>query len=418
MCRQEITGQDGSATVEMPLLVLPGDATLSVFFGGSPEYQASFASANLTVSKQSTSISLQPVSASKFRTDDVLLAATLEDATGRRLGEFTVFFLVSGSGTEYCAPVITDYLGQAVFKNTSPSLPVGDYTVDVYFMGTHTLCGQQVAIEDQRYEPSSAGGTLSILNRNPVAENDAYSVNQDEILTIDAPGILSNDSDPDGDPLTVSAVNGNSGDVAQQITLASGALLTVSPDGGFVYDPNGQFKDLLEGQTASDSYEYTVADGQGGAATATVMITVAGTNHLPDCSGADSSIGDWIWPPNNTTLVPVNVVGVTDPDGDPITITITAIWQDEPVGNDSNSPDGFGIGTDTAQVRAERDGSGDGRVYHIYFMADDGQGGNCSVSRLSAVVKNGVMVGVSDNQAGGIEAIDGGPLYDSTVQSK
>jgi VCBS repeat-containing protein len=421
MCRQEITGQDGNATVEMPLLVLPGDNTLSVFFGGSPEYQASFASADLSVSEQSTSITLEPSSASKFRTDDVLLTATLEDGTGRLLSEFTIFFMISGDGTEYCAPVITDYLGRAVLKNADPSLAVGDYTVDAYFLGKHTLCGQQVTIDDQRYKPISASGTLAILNRNPVAADDSYSVNQNEILTIDAPGILSNDSDPDGDPLAVSAVNGNSEDVARQITLASGALLTVSPDGGFTYDPNGQFKYLLEGQTALDSFEYTVTDGQGGAAMATVTITVAGTNLPPDCSGARSSIqgepDEWIWPPNNNILWPVNVIGVTDPDGDPITITITAIWQDEPVGTDFY-PDGMGIGSDTAQVRAERDGEGDGRVYHIYFTASDGNGGTCSVDYQPDQIHGGVRVGVSDNQGGGLNPIDQGPLYDSTVQSK
>jgi len=42
------------------------------------------------------------------------------------------------------------------------------------------------------------------------------------------------------------------------------------------------------------------------------------------------------------------------------------------------TPDGGGVGTATALVRAERDGSGDGRVYHIRFTAADGQGGRCS----------------------------------------
>jgi hypothetical protein len=104
--------------------------------------------------------------------------------------------------------------------------------------------------------------------------------------------------------------------------------------------------------------------------------------------------------------VPINILGVTDADGDPVTITITSIYQDEPVGTGPASPDGFGVGSSTAVVRAERDGTGDGRVYHIYFTASDGNGGTC---------KGEVRVGVSDNQGQGLDPIDGGPLYDSTV---
>jgi hypothetical protein len=127
-------------------------------------------------------------------------------------------------------------------------------------------------------------------------------------------------------------------------------------------------------------------------------------NAPPNCDKAYPSIM-YIWPPN-TDLVSVNVLGVVDPDGDPVTITITAIYQDEPVGTDSASPDGFGVGTSTAIVRSERDGTGDGRVYHIYFTASDGKGGTC---------EGQVRMGVYDNQGKGLDAIDGGPLYDSTI---
>ena len=65
-------------------------------------------------------------------------------------------------------------------------------------------------------------------------------------------------------------------------------------------------------------------------------------NQPPDCSDAYPSIGR-LWPPNNK-FVAVQVLGVTDPDGDAITITITAIRQDEPVdtyGDGSFAPDGW-----------------------------------------------------------------------------
>jgi hypothetical protein len=59
-----------------------------------------------------------------------------------------------------------------------------------------------------------------------------------------------------------------------------------------------------------------------------------------------------------------------------------------------------------AMVRADRDGNGDGRVYHIFFTADDGQGGICEGEVRTAIV--------SHDQGGDLDAIDGGALYDST----
>jgi hypothetical protein len=130
-------------------------------------------------------------------------------------------------------------------------------------------------------------------------------------------------------------------------------------------------------------------------------------NEPPDCSGAYPSV-ETIWSPNHK-FVAVDVLGVTDPDGDPVTITIDSIYQDEPVdstGDGSFVPDGQGVGDAMAYVRAERDGSGNGRVYHIGFTADDGKGGTCSDT---------VMVGVPKSQGKKGAPVDDGKLYDSTV---
>lgn len=141
-------------------------------------------------------------------------------------------------------------------------------------------------------------------------------------------------------------------------------------------------------------------------------------NHPPECGSAAPS-DDALWPPNHK-FVPVSVTGVTDPDGDPISITVDAIHQDEPVcasnapaspmgyGSGNTSPDGAGVGTSTASVRAERNGNpnspGDGRVYHIDFTASDGEGGTCTGT---------VTVCVPHDQ-GHSTCVDGGPLFDST----
>jgi hypothetical protein len=125
-------------------------------------------------------------------------------------------------------------------------------------------------------------------------------------------------------------------------------------------------------------------------------------NQPPDCSGARPSV-DVIWPPNRKQVF-VSILGVTDPDGDPVTITITQVLQDEPtIGKgDRNTPVDGGGGTDTAWVRAERSATGDGRVYEIRFLASDGRGGACTGS---------VKVAVPHDQHK--PAVDSGVRYDS-----
>ncbi|MGB3189234.1 MAG: VCBS domain-containing protein, partial [Limnoraphis sp.] len=70
-------------------------------------------------------------------------------------------------------------------------------------------------------------------------------------------------------------------DVGNQITLASGALLTLNADGSYNYDPNGQFEALNDGETDTDTFSYTVDDGNGGTDTATVNVTIDGVNDVP-----------------------------------------------------------------------------------------------------------------------------------------
>ena len=129
--------------------------------------------------------------------------------------------------------------------------------------------------------------------------------------------------------------------------------------------------------------------------------TLGGANTPPDCDAATASPAE-LWPPNHQ-LAAVSVAGVTDPDGDPVIITITGVRQDEPVG--ATCPDATGIGTAGASLRVERLGGGDGRVYQVSFTADDGRGGQCS---------GAVTVCVPHDQRPRHACGDQGPLFDST----
>ncbi|HEX7180397.1 MAG TPA: SBBP repeat-containing protein [Thermoanaerobaculia bacterium] len=125
------------------------------------------------------------------------------------------------------------------------------------------------------------------------------------------------------------------------------------------------------------------------------------SNRPPDCSAAFASPAR-LWPPNGN-LVPVSIRGVTNPDGDPVTLAVTAVRQDEPLTR-RGSPDATGLGSATARLRASRQGGRDGRVYHLAFEANDGQGGTCT---------GRVTVCVPHDQRPGAACGDGGPIFDS-----
>ena len=136
------------------------------------------------------------------------------------------------------------------------------------------------------------------------------------------------------------------------------------------------------------------------------VVVSSGGGYGPDCSGAAASQGV-IWPPNHA-MVAETIVGVTDPYGLPTTIVITGIQQDEPVealGSGNTEPDGSGVGTSTAYVRAERAGPGTGRIYFISFSATDSSGAQCT-GMVEAYVPH--------DQGQGFTPTDTGQRYDST----
>ncbi|MEZ5594497.1 MAG: Ig-like domain-containing protein [Gammaproteobacteria bacterium] len=97
--------------------------------------------------------------------------------------------------------------------------------------------------------------------------DDAVSTDEDTVLNGDVTvaNPTTADSDVDGDTLTVGEVNDNAASVGMQITLSSGALLTVNGDGMFSYDPNGQFENLAAG-AENDSRQfhlYQICDAGG-----------------------------------------------------------------------------------------------------------------------------------------------------------
>jgi len=156
------------------------------------------------------------------------------------------------------------------------------------------------------------------VNYPPMAVDDAAITDEDNPVTVAAPGVLSNDSDPDvGDTLTVTAVN-TSGTV--------GAVTAWNAGGSFTYDPNGQFQYLQAGSSTTDSFTYTVSDGNGGTDTATVTITIDGVNDGPTGISLDnSSVAE-----NQPSGTAVGDFSTTDPDtGDTFTYSLVSSGGDD-----------------------------------------------------------------------------------------
>ena len=131
-------------------------------------------------------------------------------------------------------------------------------------------------------ETSTATSTINITPANdaPIAIADTAVVTENAAVTTTS--VLDNDTDADtNDTIIVSAVNGSTSDVGNQISLSSGAVLTLSSDGTFIYDPNGKYESLDAGDSTTDSFTYTAKDSNGAISTVTVVITITGVNDPP-----------------------------------------------------------------------------------------------------------------------------------------
>ena len=149
--------------------------------------------------------------------------------------------------------------------------------------------------------------TITVTGRNdaPIAVTESYTTTEDNLLNVPAAGLLANDTDVDQDSLQVVAFTGVS---------ALGVPLTVNSNGSFTYDPRNVavLQSLAAGETTSDSFAYTIQDGQGGIASTIATITITGVNDLPVATRDTYAIDE------DSTLV-VSGAGVLENDRDPDT---------------------------------------------------------------------------------------------------
>ncbi|WP_158548586.1 tandem-95 repeat protein [Parvularcula marina] len=134
----------------------------------------------------------------------------------------------------------------------------------------------------------------SIINANfqdPIGTQSGGSQYQLDPNSFDG-SLLINDSDPEGDDISIVAVEGDAMNLGVEITLASGALLTVHADGFYSYNPNGQFEYLDAGETATDTFTYTISDPDGAMDIATVTVMINGVNDAPIANNDSFSVDE------------------------------------------------------------------------------------------------------------------------------
>ncbi|MFY9318091.1 Ig-like domain-containing protein [Lentibacter algarum] len=149
---------------------------------------------------------------------------------------------------------------------------------------------QTVMVSDLHFSTCPADG-----NDAPVLVDDSALTDEDTAVVVD---VLGNDSDPEGDPLTVT-----------DTTEPANGSVVINADGPVTYTPDAGF-------TGEDTFEYSVEDAGGNISTATVTVTVGDTGpNAPATPVDDMATTD------EDTPVVINVLSNdTDPEGDVLTV--------------------------------------------------------------------------------------------------
>lgn len=175
------------------------------------------------------------------------------------------------------------------------------YTPNENFNGTDTIT---YTVTDPSGATDTATATITVnpVNDNPAAADDVYAGIEDtpfvSVLGVD--DLLLNDSDLDGDSLTV---------ITTPVSGPSNGTVTLNADGTFTYTPDPDFNGV-------DSFVYEVSDGNGGTAQATVTMNVAPVNDPP------VAVDDVAATNEDTPILNLDVLGNdSDVDGDPLQFT-------------------------------------------------------------------------------------------------
>ncbi|MFZ1815337.1 MAG: DUF4347 domain-containing protein [Rhizobiaceae bacterium] len=263
-----------------------------------------------------------------------------------------VWMSIDGSG------MVTGTPPSDASQNTNATAP-GVYEIIVIATDPAGLSGQTTL-------------SFTIANPDPVAVDDTFNLGEDAGTSgnVFAANPLAGDSDPDGDPITLSAVNGNPANVGLAVAGSTGGTFLFATNGDFTFSPNGDFDDLAFSETRDTTVTYSIDDGQGGTDTATVTVTLVGANDAPTVTApvSDQSADD------GATITPIDAgAAFADVDAsDSLSLSATGL----PSGLSINPSTGVISGTiDASASQNGNTGAPTNGIYTVVVTANDGNGG-------------------------------------------
>jgi VCBS repeat-containing protein len=146
---------------------------------------------------------------------------------------------------------------------------------------------------------------VSAVNDTPVASNDSYTMNQGDVLTVAAAGVLANDTDVENNPLT-----------ATKLTNPAHGTVTFNANGGFTYTPDANFY-------GQDSFTYRASDASSNSTPATVSISVLARPVITPPPGQQRVFSSAALRFSATNAPDLNAIRVSDPDSTALTLTLT-----------------------------------------------------------------------------------------------
>jgi large repetitive protein len=203
--------------------------------------------------------------------------------------------------------IVPDMSGVPAWLTFNPATGILSGTPPIANSGPITI---PVTVTDGNGGTFTGTITVDPVNPAPVAEDDAYELlNTTPVVNVG--NALDNDSDVDGD--AIEAV------VESDVPGSAGGLFSIDANGEVTFDPNGEFDDLPGGTSRETSFTYTLIDADGNSTTATVTVTVRAANEppVPDSGAISVSVG--------TSGGNLGLEAPRDPDGDPLTITVTKL---------------------------------------------------------------------------------------------
>lgn len=210
------------------------------------------------------------------------------------------------------------------------------------------------------------------VNQPPSAQGDSYALDEDDSLTVAAPGVLANDTDPDGNPLR-----------AILVSDATRGTLQLNTDGSFTYTPSPNYN-------GPDSFTYKANDGQAHSNVVMVTINVDSINDSPTTT---VSLNDHA-PRTNAVLKATATA--SDVDGDPITLTYT--WKVNGIVKQTHFTTEL---VDTFDLSVP--GQGDrGESITVEVTPHDGQVAGTTATDSAAVLAAFVVTNTNDNGPGSL----------------